>query len=484
MKFRNRKLYKKAHFYTILYDLARLFPLLVVPVLQNLLYKPTTTAAFITNFSISALCVVFLFAYIILEYRSTMYLEKEKSVYTKKGFFFKKRADIPYNCIQSLYVERAFMYRIFRTRKVIINTPGSYTAKGDYNLFLSKKNDLALKTEIFGKEDVDLKYNGGFLRIILMAATWSNALTGLLIIAPVLYKTSDIVVDIFKNYFVNRLDISSYIIKIGVPPAVSGLATLLIICWGIAYVYQLSSNAFFSTKIKNNIIHISRGLLNRYEFVTTTEKLNAIQIKQSVLMLLLRLKSAYIQTIGSGAQKGDRSLLIPADREENINKILSKITTLPTEENYKVKPKKTEFMSYLWFPFYCILGTVAAMLILHYLGYFAEIVRFPLFAILGVFVYWLFFRIYSYTKSSITICDKAVQIDYFDKLNITRTYIPYDKIQYVQIRQSPFQVFYKTAHLRIYVYSNKRKFYKIKYLKYKKVLEAVDIIETKMKYRY
>ena len=146
MKFRNRKLYKKAHFYTILYDLTRLFPLLVVPVLQNLLYKPTTTAAFITNFSISALCVVFLFAYIILEYRSTMYLEKEKSVYTKKGFFFKKRADIPYNCIQSVYVERAFMYRIFRARKVIINTPGSYTAKGDYNLFLSKKNDLALKT--------------------------------------------------------------------------------------------------------------------------------------------------------------------------------------------------------------------------------------------------------------------------------------------------------------------------------------------------
>lgn len=95
MKFRNRKLYKKAHFYTILYDLTRLFPLLVVPVLQNLLYKPTTTAAFITNFSISALCVVFLFAYIILEYRSTMYLEKEKSVYTKKGFFLKKELIFP-----------------------------------------------------------------------------------------------------------------------------------------------------------------------------------------------------------------------------------------------------------------------------------------------------------------------------------------------------------------------------------------------------
>lgn len=484
MKFKTRKLYKKAHFYTIIYDIARLFPLLAFPALQNILYMPTTIAGFITNYGLSALCVILLFTYVILEYRSTIYLEKKKSVYAKKGFFFKKRADIPYNCIQSLYVERNFMYRLFRARKFIINTPGSYTSKGDYNLFLSKKNDLELRSEVFGNQDVDIKYKGGFLRIILMAATWSNALNGLLIVAPVLYKTSDVFVDIFKNYFMHRLNISTYIIKIGVPPAVSGLATVLIACWGIAYIYQLSSNAFFSTKIKDNIIHISRGLLNRYEFVTTTDKLNAIQIKQSVLMLLLKLKSVYIQTIGSGAQKGDRSLLIPADNDENINKVLSKITTLPKEENYKVKAKKTEFMAYLWFPFYSILGTVATMLILHHFGYFSEIVRWPLFALLGVFVYWLFFRIYAYTKSSIVICDRAVQVDYFKKLNITRTYIPYDKIQYVQVYQSPFQRIYKTAHIKIFIYSNKRKFYKIKYLKYNKVMEAVDIIETRMKYKY
>lgn len=413
-----------------------------------------------------------------------MYLEKDISVYTKKGFFFKKRADIPYNCIQSIYVERNFIYRLFKARKFIINTPGSYTTSGDYNIFISKKNDLILRSEIFGKKDENLKYNGGFLRIILMAATWSNALTGLLILAPVLYKTSDIVVDIFKKYFVDKVDISSYIIKIGVPPAVSGLATLLIVCWGIAYVYQLSSNAFFTTKIYDNIIHISRGFLNRYEFVTTKEKINAIQIKQSVLMLILNLKSAYIQTIGSGAQKGDRSLLIPADREENINKMLGKITSLPKKENYKITPKKKEFMAYLWFPFYSILGTVGVMLLLDYLGYFSQIVRYPLFTVLGVFIYWLFFRIYSYTKSSITICDKAVQIDYFNKLNITTTYIPYNKIQYVQIRQSPWQILNKTAHIRIYIYSNKKKYYQIKYLKYNKVMEAVDLIETKMKYEF
>lgn len=482
MKKSKRNLYKKAHIYNLIEDIYDVFPLFVLPLLQNLLYNPTSLPAIITNFGLSIVCVILIFTAIILEYRSVLYLEKENSVYTKKGFFLKKRADIPYPCIQSVYINKNIIPRLFGARKYFINTPGSFTAKGDYELYLRRQNSLALTENIFGKENKTIRYNGGFLRIILMSATWSNALTGLLISIPLLYRTSSAIGEIFRDYFMEKFDIASYIVKIGVPPALSGLATILVISWGIAYLTQLMRYSFFTAKIGNNIIHIARGFINRADFYTTKDKLNAIQIKQSVLMLVLNLKSAYISVIGSGVQKGDRSLLIPADREENINKVLSHITTLPREENYKVKARKTEFMSYLWFPFYSILGTIAGIVILNYFGFFGEIVRMPVFTLLGIFVYWLFFRMYAFTKSSITACNEAVMIDYFKKLNITRTYIPYNKIQYIKVYQSPWQRLSKTANLRIYVYSNKEKYYKIKYLKYKTVMEIVDIIESNMRY--
>lgn len=485
MKKRNRRLYKKAHFYTFLNDCSHFAPLLLFPLLQNLLFNPTSLLAIITNYGLSILCVILLFIAIWLEYRSILYVEKDSSVYTKKGFFFKKRADIPYDCIQSVYIQKNLFTRLFfGARQYFINTPGSYTANGDYAIYLRKRNSLELTKAIFEKQEKSIKYHGGFLRIILMSATWSNALTGLLMFAPVLYKTSGTARDYLKEYFLTKMDISNYIIKIGVPPALTGLATLLLASWVLAYIIQLSQYSFFTTEISHNVIHISRGFPNRTEFFTSTDKLNAIQIKQSVLMLILNLKSVYIRTIGAGVQKGDKSILIPADRDEGIDKILSHITSLPKKENYKIRPTKTEFMAYLWFPFYSILGTVATMLLLNHFGYFGEIVRVPLFVLLSIFIYWLFFRIYAYTKSSITICDKAVRIDYFYRLNITRTYIPYDKIQYVNVYQSPFQRMYKTAHIKIYIYSNKRQYYKIKYLKYNKVMEAVDLIETKLKYDY
>ncbi len=484
MKKNNRRLYKKANIYTWFNFCSHFVPLLVLPLLQNLLFNPTTLLAMITNYGLSILCVILLFVAITLEYRSILYVEKENSVYTKKGFFFKRRADIPYECIQSVYIQKKILPRlVFGARKYIINTPGSYTANGDYAIYLRRRNAIALTENIFEKTERELKYHGGFLRIILMAATWSNALTGLLILAPMLYKISGVAGDYLRNYFIEKMDISDYIIKIGVPPALSGIATLLIIGWCFAYLVQLVRYSFFSTEISGNVINIKRGFLDRSEFITTTDKINALQIRQSVLMLVLNLKSAFIQTIGSGVQKGDKSLLVPADRENKINEILEKITTLPKKENYKITPRSRDFMSYLWFPFYSIAGTVLAMVVLDYFGYFGEIVRIPLIVTLFIFIYWFFFRIYTFKNSALTICDKSVQIDYFSRLNITGTYIPYDKIQYVRVYQSPWQRLYKTANLRIYIYSNRSKYYKIKYLKYEQVMEAVDIIETKMKYR-
>jgi putative membrane protein len=454
----------------------------VFPLLQNLLFHPTSLIAIITNYGLSILCVILLFTGVILEYRSILYIERVNRVYTKRGFFYKRRADIPYECIQSIYIQKNIFPRIFGAYKLYIHTPGSYTANGDFAIYLRKKNAIALNENIFNNMDNAVKYKGGFLRIILMAGSWSNTLTGLLILAPMLYRLSSAAGTALRDYFLNKMDISYYIIKIGVPPALSGLAVVLIMGWVIAYIVQLFRYSFFSLELKDNTIRIKRGLIDRSEFTTSTDKINAIQIKQSVLMLILNLKSAYIRTIGGGVQKGDKSLLIPADREENINAILSKITTLPKSENYQVKPMKKEFCSYLWFPLYSILGTLATMILLDYFGYFGEIVRIPLTVLLFVFIFWLFFRIYTYKNSAITICDRAVRIDYFEKLNITRTYIPYKKIQYVCIYQSIWQRISKTANIKVYIYNNKKQFYKIKYLKYNKAMEAVDFIETRMKY--
>ena len=118
MKKRNRRLYKKAHFYTFLNDCSHFAPLLLFPLLQNLLFNPTSLLAIITNYGLSILCVILLFIAIWLEYRSILYVEKDSSVYTKKGFFFKKRADIPYDCIQSEYIQKNLFQLIYSIRQI------------------------------------------------------------------------------------------------------------------------------------------------------------------------------------------------------------------------------------------------------------------------------------------------------------------------------------------------------------------------------
>ena len=70
--------------------------------------------------------------------------------------------------------------------------------------------------------------------------------------APVLYKTSGTARDYLKEYFLTKMDISNYIIKIGVPPALTGLATLLLASWVLAYIIQLSQYSF----LRRLLVHL------------------------------------------------------------------------------------------------------------------------------------------------------------------------------------------------------------------------------------
>ncbi|MGN1050978.1 MAG: PH domain-containing protein [Acutalibacteraceae bacterium] len=476
----NTKKYKGAHPYTIWAYLGDSWFVLLIPLVQNILYAPKSIVAIITNFGINILFVILLFTAIILESTSIKYQEKEASLYAKKGFILKRRADIPYNSIHSVTVQKNIFPMLFNARKIYINTPAIKGTSGDYSLYVSKKKEKALKSNIFSEKSLDHTYNGGSLRVIVMSAFWSNSLTGLLIFVPILNKISNIFGEQYGEILYQSFDISDYIISVGVPPVLAGLATALLIGWCVAFVVQLCRYGFFKSQLYGDNIVISRGVFNRLQFATKKDKINAITIKQSIPMLILNLKTVCIHTIGAGLQKGDKSVLMPAERSHKIKRFINRIFKTPKRENQTLSVRKRDIMAYLWFPIYSILGTLLLGAVLIYLGYFNTIVRIPYFVVLTILIYWLFFRMYCHSKAGISISEEAVQIDYFKRLNRTTTIIPYDKIQFLELYQGPPQRIFKTAHLKVYIYSQHKEYFKIKHLKYKELSHIVDEIEDRI----
>ncbi len=457
-----------------------IIPVLALPIIQSVLLDPTSVVGVLMGYGTTPIIIVLFLTAVFLEYRSIGYRESPKRLRASKGFFYLRSSDIPYQSIQSVYIKKNLRPRIFGARQFFIYTAGSFLKKGSYSLFLNRKNEKQLVSTIFGNSEPLIRYKGGVLRTVIMVMAHSNTLTGLIIIAPMLYRISTQTDQMLKQSFDSTVSLLEFGFALILPEAIADTAALLIGGWAIAFIVQLFRYAFFRLEIGEKYIKTSRGIFNRVDYLMPISKINAIQIRQSILMQLMNLRSTYVNAVGVKAQKGDLGMLIPADTEKNTNAVLDRITDMPKSDGIKVKPVRSEFMSFLWLPAFSVLGDLGAMLALHLLGYFGEVVRFILIVLLVVLVYWVLFRITAYFKSSLTICDKAVRIDYFERLNFTRTFIPYERIQFLNVYRSPVGKIYNTANLKVYVYSNKYTSYRIKNLRYDTLMEAVKIIEERI----
>lgn len=474
--------YKRVHPFTIYTYLYKFIFLLIIPLVQNLLFKPRGLAEIIATMGFNILFVGVIIFFAVMEYKQIRFRCGKSDFFFKRGLFVERKFKIPYSVMQSVIIQKNIFPGIFGAVRIHIDTPASLPNKSDVTVWMSRKRAAETERSIYSLEKITAIYKSAPYHILVMAATWSNSFTGLLIFAPFVSKVGKILGEQYSQKLYETVNLSTYLVAIGIPPATAYFAGILVIGFVVAVVVQIFRYGNFKITKRQSYFEIERGIITNTKNLIVTAKINAYEIKQSLLMIFFKLHSVYIHTIGSGKAKGDRSLLIPAQNKDKTKKILSTFTSIPLKYTKQVKCHKNKLLAYLYLPIFTGVCIIIGGAFLTYISFNKDILLICMALAVPLNIIWIIFRCIAHSKAAIAYNDKAVIINSYKKLNLTTALIPFEKLQYIVIRQSLFQQISGSCNVKAFIYSEHRESFTIKHLSLIAAQEIIDEIHTVTKH--
>ncbi len=473
--------FRRAHPYTIYAYISRYLYLLLIPVVHTLLLGTDSLNDIISGAALSLVSALLVIAYSVLRFRSEGYAIHRKKLYIKKGLFFRKRKQIRISGISTLTISKKPVSSfLFGVRRLFIDVPSLSRDRG-VSIYLSSSYADKLISRIVDKDKDDYFYKAKNLRVLFVAALWSNSAAGFLILSSLMSRISKLMGEQFAEKIYDTIDISYLFIYAGLPPLVAALANILVICWAISMLTILNRYIGFTVQRRGRHIITNRGVLTKTAFVSTPENINAFSINQSILMMPFHLFSTYILTISTGKAKDDRSLLIAGENyEKSLNCICAILGRCNLDCIHSLRAKASSMPPYLYLPMSVLSAEMLSALFLSYFNEYATLIHLVLLFTVPVIMLWFAFRIIAHSKACLSYGDSLVKLTGFTRLTVNTNYIPLCKVNYISIKQSVFQRHAGTCSVSVYVFSESKYRYTVKHLPYPAALSAVKKINQKM----
>ncbi len=477
--------FSKVHPYTIAEYLSRFALIVILPLLQQiifLLFQPYNIFDWLSLFGFNLLFTLIVIFWCFLEYRCIGYHVDDRSLSEQRGIIVKHIRTIPYKCIHSLTIKHTLFASLFGATKLNLDTPAGKKTKPDISFTLSKKELNKAVSTIFPEEHRKLIYHASPLRIILMSASWSNSVSGLLLAAPFINKIGSILGEEFSEKIYSTVDFSAQFIAVGVPPIAAGIAYALAAGWIIALLVQFFRYARFTVSQSGENTIISRGLLLQSERIINLENINAISVKQTLLMRILGLFSAYINIIGLQKEKGDRSMLVAAASYSELKKLVVDLIEISLNLKREIIPPKKALKSFCWLPLSLFLINILILIIFYTVNGIRQLFLFLSLFSAPFFLWWMLLRIQAYKTSGLSLSSNKLTIRGYYHLSLIASIIPFDKIQFLSIHQNPFQRRSGLCNVRVYIFSERKEYFTVKQLPYLLVENLVESMENLMQF--
>lgn len=464
---------RRTHPYTIIETMSKFLFVLILPLVQQILYLYTDFFTMASTVTIDLSILFLILSYCFFKYNTKKYICCSKYISIEEGVLSKSYIEILTKNIASLTLKYKVFPSLFGSNKLIINTLHS-RKKSKIELNLSRKKLLNIIDILIPKRKAKYVYKAPLNKIILMAASWSNPVKGIIIIAPFINKLGKILGQEISDKLYHTVDIGVNIIAKIVPPVFAGLTYILLICFLIAMLFIIFQYSNLRVIRTDDSIIISKGLINSSQKILAIDSINTISIRQTILMKILRLYSAYINVASS--DKDEQNLLIAPSTLKilyyNLRKLIKADVRVRADRNSR--PPKKAIKGFVLPP---LLSIIAAIIIYLLLPKGQLLTLLTIFLEL-IFISWFIIRVEGYRNTYACIQDDKIFISGYTRLTLYSNIIPKEKIQYIKVSRNPLQRFSGLATIRIYIKSDKKEVYKAKQLKLEYVGNFVENIEN------
>lgn len=403
-----------------------------------------------------------------------------KGVYITKGIIFKNKKFIPLTNISSLSIKTPWYYRPFKITRLKADTDGGSFTSSDFHITVKESYAIALSKEIKKNLSFEKKMKKYYIPhnfyLAVFSFLTSNSLTGALYLSASISQIGSFFGrDIQNKIFIEFRKITN-ILAFGLPPIAALIAYIILGTWFLSFLINLFQNFRFCVIRQGNYLEISSKFISKRFFLISTDKINAVITRQSLLTKLFHLSSILIDCTGYGKHKDEIGVLFPCGIYNDLKTNLEML--LPEIEFTKIqtKPKLINLSRFLIPPGTLILCVVALFILaLHYLSGFKKSIILLFIILLIPCIWWLLVKIYAFLFSGIGANKDIITINYTFGYQILGVAIPKNKISKIQISQTLFQISTKCCDVTFHTYGEGGKHYKVLNLNMPEVKKVLNI---------
>lgn len=462
----------RPHPYSFYTYLSKILYLLIIPLIQQLIFRPESLFQKIGTTIINFSFLFLITGIAIAHYRSIYYRQNNIFITFKKGFFIKKRLNLPINTISTLYMQSNILSGTFGASKLYINSNALKDKKG-VTFIASRKKCQKISERLTGTQNGEEIYKCSFFNVIILALTGSNSVTGLLVISPFIDRIGTVLGREYSDRLYSAVDLTDYFMIFGLPPALAYIAGILFAGYVLAVVIKTLRYLNFKVIKRGDTIIIPKGIGIKSLFLTQKKNITAISVRQSLLMILLKIYTVSLHTLNSAKAKGDDNLIVPLTGCDGAIKFFKSINNRCNDYKVIVRPLKKRLKNYLYFPFSVFLVIIFITVLMVYNHFYNSFINiFLLFFIPFTFVL-AGFRIIAHKHCGIFICENQIKVQSFKKLNIITTVIPTENIEYTAVKRNPAQRFFGTCNVIISIRSTGKRRFKVRNLEYEEVKKFI-----------
>ena len=474
--------YKRVHPISIWNYISKFLFLLIFPVVQTLLSQPKGWILFSNLIGLLLTLSIAFFQYL-----SCSYSIGEHEFIYKSGILLQKSRTIPTQSFLSAIVRLTPLLSLVGAAQLYLDTPAGNKKNADIVMVLSKKGLLNLwDTMTAHRKQI---YRASNKRILLMAASWSNPASGLLLAGAVLNRTGKVVGQELTERLYEAVNQSYLLVAFGIPPATALLGYLLASGWAVAFLYQFLRYANFSIgtvatadtqpsviRSENAFITITRGLFVKNNQLLSRGSICAVSIRQTLVMRVFKLYSVYLHTFGSGKEKGDRSLLFAAIHKQELRQNLAIIfhANLFSTDNSqnKTRPTKSALISFLFAPVFSLIGVLVLTVALYWIyPEFAPLMYF----FLPPLLWQSAIQFFAWRSSMLLVEKNRILASGYRRLTLYTACIPREQLQRVSVKQNIIQRFSGQCTLRLCTGAEKTGCFTVNHLNKQEVLKLLEM---------
>ena len=215
------------------------------------------------------------------------------------------------------------------------------------------------------------------LYVAALSAFLSNSFAGVLLASAFINRAGTVLGEELEGRVLSTLTQISGWLAFGIPPVAATVGLIILVGWFIGFMGNLLRLTRFRIERTERALTVNLGLITRRTYSVLVEKINYLDIRQSLMTKLLRLYLVFIQATGYGKGKNEVAALIPSATRKDLAATMTMLLPGIRPHARAVRPQKSAWLRYVFLPLLLLPALpIATYIALRLLPAWRDVIRF------------------------------------------------------------------------------------------------------------